>query len=433
MTGPREQSSSPALPVRLLRWGTLAVTSLLVISSLVLPAQAKLDVISLSLGEAAFWNSPYILRASTNGGGQNCKKACYSYGIEVTEPGFRLRVALDYPMGNDFFTLRLIDPRGKAVKNQPSGFYSQELFVKHPMTGTWKVRVIARWATRTAFRLRAKLEAEPVKSAGRQPLVPNLRVEPPFQFSFRTPTTMIGGAAISGPDSGGGSCSYDETIENSAQRCLRLSVGPQNAGDGPLELRFSPMTDAVTGDAPMFQRVHYSDGSTRERRAGSYEYHKTHGHYHFSGFATLELFSVTDREQGRLEPAGAGHKSGFCFGDVMMNSWHEFRHDRAHSSRSSCGDFSEAYMGLSTGWTDIYDWSTPGNYVEFSDNPDGYYIVRATVDNEDVILETNENDNISYAYIRVHDETVEVLERGYGTSPWDPHKLVAVNWVKALR
>lgn len=388
-------------------------------------------VASLHQGEAVFWHGPYIEETNTNG----CRDdagACFVYKIEVAEPAARLRVALDYPMGNDLIDFYLRDPGGERVEVKRKGFYSGEIFVRSPQMGIWRVVVVPRFASKTAFRLRAKLEPPAEGPAERRVLAPNLRLEPPFDFRFRPPITMLAGVYAGLGPHALDSCGYDETVEDSARRCLRLSLGPQNAGDGPLELRFSPVTDAATGEAPMFQVVHYGDGTTKERRAGSYEYHKMHGHYHFSGFATLELLKVTDREMGVLEAAGEGHKSGFCFGDVMMNSWHEFIQEPAQSSRSSCQDNFEAYMGLTRGWTDIYTWDTPGNYVEFGDNTDGYYVVRAAVDVDEVILETNEGDNVSYALIQVTGNKVRVLERGFGSDPWDPDKHVVTNWVQVL-
>jgi len=388
--------------------------------------------VRLGVGDAHFWTGPYIKRAS-NGeeGADACRRGrCFRYELAVAERGGRLRVALDYPMGNDHIEVKLRAPSGKLMKPQSNGFFSKEAFVKDATRGTWTVQVIPRIATKTAFRLRAKLERE-TPASGRRLLAPNLRTQSPFGFTFRTSVVMAAGVTVQGFYND--TCSPDERVENQARNCLRLAVGPQNAGDGPLELRFAPVSDALAGEAPMYQRLHYSDGSTKERRAGSYEYHKTHGHYHFAGFASLRLFKVVDRANGKMVPAGEGHKSGFCFGDVQMNSWTRFIQDRASSARSDCESPTEAYMGLSTGWTDIYDAQTPGNYIEFEGNRDGYYVVRSTVDGSDKILETNERDNTSYAYIRVEGTKIKILERGYGQDPWDPDKQVIVDWVSLLR
>jgi len=399
-----------------------------ILISAAVPATAgRRPVASLTVGEAAFWHGPYIKQA---GGGDCGRDNCFEYLIRVADSGERLRVALDFPIGNDSFQLRLFDPSGRRVPPQSTGLYSKEAFVRFPRPGTYRAVVVAQNASRTAFRMRAKLEGQD-ESPPRGLLLPDLRVEPPFDFTFDAPGIILGGASVSG--FGAGSCGPDEMAEDGASRCLRFSVGPQNAGPGPLVLRFSPASDALAGEAPMYQVLYYSNDKTKERRAGTYEFHKTHAHYHFSGFASLELFRVVDADRGKLERSGQGNKSGFCFGDVMMNSWERFIHARAGTSRSSCQSATEAYMGLSSGWTDIYDWATPGNYVEFGDNPDGRYVIRATVDERDQILEASDANNVSYALVSVSGERVTVIERGYGADPWDPAARPVIDWVKRLK
>ena len=81
-------------------------------------------------------------------------------------------------------------------------------------------------------------------------------------------------------------------------------------------------------------------------------------------------------------------------------------------------------LGLSVGWGDVYRWQRPGMYVEFGGQPNGRYVVRSIVDAEHRVLETNDGDNVSYAYIEVQGRTIELLERGWGLDPWDPDKVV---------
>ena len=63
-------------------------------------------------------------------------------------------------------------------------------------------------------------------------------------------------------------------------------------------------------------------------------------------------------------------------------------------------------------------------YVEFDGNGNGRYVVRSVVDEMDNVLESDDTDNVSYAYIEVQGDTVEILERGWGTDPWDDRKVV---------
>ncbi len=84
-------------------------------------------------------------------------------------------------------------------------------------------------------------------------------------------------------------------------------------------------------------------------------------------------------------------------------------------------------MGLSTGWTDLYGWFQAGNYVRWPGG-DGFYVVRAMADGLETLVETNEKDNYGYAFVKVEGNEVTVIERGRGTDPWDPNKVVIRDW-----
>jgi hypothetical protein len=227
------------------------------------------------------------------------------------------------------------------------------------------------------------------------------------------------------------SCYEEEVVEDGAVRCLRFAVGPQNVGAGPLELKFARET-SVSTDASMRQRIYYSDGSSEMRDAGSSEFHKAHQHFHLKGFAKFRLFRVTDRSEGKLTKAGTGNKAGFCLVDLRIAQWRRFDQQRAYSARSSCMPVGgEAELGLSAGWTDVYGAELSGNYIDFGDNEDGYYVIRTVVDSNDYVLESNERDNVGYAYIEVRGDSVTLLERGQGLSPWDPKKIAFREWWKS--
>lgn len=267
--------------------------------------------------------------------------------------------------------------------------------------------------------MRAKLERAPAEPETKRLLLPNLRVEPPHQFTFQTgePSALASK-----------SCYEDEIVEDRAQRCLRFSVGAQNVGRGPLELEFARLTD-VGSEGVMYQRLYYSDGSTARREAGRSEFHKMHRHFYFTRVRAPAAAPVADRSRGALEAAGRGHKSGFCMIDLRIARWRKFDQQRAYSARSDCSPVGDrADMGISAGWTDIYTYDTPGNYVEFGDNPDGHYVVRATVDRTGNVRESSDRDNVGYAYVRVEDGNVTLLERGLDSSPWDRHKVVLTEW-----
>lgn len=370
--------------------------------------------IELRLEEPVFWDGPFIEQAgfpfplgAVGGDPALCDvdpSRCVSYAIDVLEPAAVLRVGIDIPNVRDLMRLHLFDPAGDVVVSEGWETWDYEAIVADPQIGRWTAIVEFGDVTQTAFRMRAKLEAAPKKAEDVQELVPNLRMTPPHQFGW--------------------TCDPRETVAYGAQSCLRFSGGPENIGDGPVLLHMEE--PGVTGT--MIQRINRTDGTYFERDAGTYEFHAAHGHYHQIGVGEFELLKVTDPKHGRLVEVGEGRKQGFCTGDAVIADWGSFAVDLprpingAVAECTGVEDADGAVMGLGRGWADIYLMDTEGNYVEFADNSDGEYVVRLRTDVFDSILETNEKDNVSYAHIRVDGSTITVLERGYGTDPWDPKK-----------
>lgn len=394
-------------------------------------AGGRRKVATLRVGQAVFWWGeessgtgdedplPVPLPSLLPDEPEACRDDCFDYPIELAERGTQLRVAVDTPDCKEAITLELVDPAG-VVRGTDSSCYSAELYARSPAKGVWTARVTPSGPT-SIFRMRAKLEGASNRSGARRALLPNLRVEPPHQLGFRS-----GGAGLASS-----SCYEEEVIEDGAVRCLRFAVGPQNTGAGPLELKFARDPNVGT-DASMQQRIHYSDGSTEMRDAGNSEFHKAHQHFHLKGFAKFELFRVTDRSEGALDRAGRGNKAGFCLVDLRIARWRSFGQQRAYSARSNCMPVGgKAQLGLSAGWTDVYGPDLSGNYIDFGDNPDGYYVIRTTVDSRGFILESSERDNVGYSYFEVRRDAVKLLERGRGKSPWDPHKVVFREWWRA--
>ena len=85
------------------------------------------------------------------------------------------------------------------------------------------------------------------------------------------------------------------------------------------------------------------------------------------------------------------------------------------------------YEGIDPGWEDSYKWQTSGQFVNFGDSPDGLYLLRVTVNPLHYILEADtgrDTNDVAYTYFKVTGNDIHVIERGHGTSPWDPHKQV---------
>ncbi|HWC13485.1 MAG TPA: lysyl oxidase family protein [Actinomycetota bacterium] len=362
----------------------------------------------LGANDSVFWSEPKAISGNRT----------LLYRIEVLEPGMRLRVALDHS-GFDRWRLRVAG--GSEDRTATAGPYSSELFIDNAKPGMYTVSASASDLDKSVIRFRAKLEDKPV-TRGSAPLLPNLRIAPPYDVTLTGAPWYLFMARSVAP-----SCFPEETAQERVTRCLRFSFGPENAGDGPLELVYAAPANHG-GEHVMYQRITYANGKTTQRRAGTYEYHAAHAHYHHPLIAGQQLFKVVNPRTGRLAEAGVARKTGFCMLDYMLVDWKRFYQAPIKSVESSCGFADAPYrdlpMGLSTGWADIYTYSLEGNYIDFDEGEDGLYVIRAFTNQDEQIKETDYSDNMSYAYIKVTGDEVKLLERGYGTDPWDRNKSV---------
>lgn len=358
---------------------------------------------------------------------------CYQYRIDVREPGAMLRIALDTPMRDDGFELTVISPSGASVTQNNSNRYSIEVRRPNPEVGRWTVLVAPYSAEYADFRMRAKLESAPhvptPDAEGR--LLPNLRVTRLWEFGFVAPANPLNG--LFPPDDANPpleaagqaplSCALDEMAEDEAQRCLRYSFGLANVGDGVFDIRWT--ADRLNG-FQMTQCIQRPNQTPLASPAGTGSWHKTHGHWHYDDVIFHDIWKVTDRSTGEMVKAGDGKKLGYSPADQGIAEWQRFVQAPAGTSGSAgnCAPGSDSRLGMSAGWGDAYRYQRPGNYVEFGANGDGWYVVRTIADPLGQVLESDESDNTSYAYVRVVGTEVDVLESGLGESPWDPDKVV---------
>lgn len=409
------------------------------------PAATPTHVGTLGPDDSVFWEggdvgySPvYSAPAMTSNATLNrCALAdhpCFRYTLTLSGTGERLRVGLDTPARDDGFEVTVTAPGGQSSRFINSNRYSNEIFIGTPAPGDYQITVAPYSAEYAHFRMRAKLEAVVVEPAPNQDgeLLPDIAVTRLWEFGFAAPANPGNGVFppddINPPLTVAGfspvSCAVDETAEG-AQRCLRYSFGMANIGDGAFRVRYNaPRTGE---NATAVQCIQMADGSTKSKSAGTTSYHTTHGHDHYDDFIYHELFRVTDRDTGAMESTGNGKKLGYSPADQAMPEWENFDQASAGSSSAAAGNCSPSHsssLGMSRGWGDSYRYQRPGNYVEFSTNGDGYYVAVTTGDPLDLVAETDETNNTSYAYLQIIGDQVRVIESGRGTSPWDPAKVL---------
>ena len=451
-----------------MHWGkriaALFVASVACVATVaLLPNTASADGgLALKLGQAVFWTGPHVASGMVSDSSSCTPSTCPSWPLSVVADAARLRVAIDNPSRENTWTIEVVDPKGAvAASAATSNAFAAEALVTKPVAGTWTIRVVPTSVKDSGFRLRAKLErVVPKLPSGKVALLPNLKTVPPYEFGFVAPANPLN--AVYPPDTVNPpldvagvhplSCAADEMAPvaaggGGATKCLRLTSGPINVGSGPFDMLFDFATDTASGkvdpvllQGPMRQVIHFSDGSTMERAAGTYSFHKTHAHFHTDQVLTYELFHVDNPSTGGLTQTGVGTKSGFCPADQLFGDWHTFTQLPSGSFGQgdsavggNCFAPQGGQLGLSVGWGDVYRWQRPGQYVEFGGQGDGRYVVRTTADKYNNVLEENESDNTSYAYIEVTGENVKILERGQGTDPWDTTKIVFAGLGPAAR
>lgn len=377
--------------------------------------------------------------------------SCREWAIHVPEGGaWRLRVAADVPTEpGAILDLELWRPDGTLADHRRrfGGPFNAEVSEIGPMTGTWIVRVVPVEVGADGVSqvlARAKLEQEP--TPGQHELLPNLRPETPH-------TGGDTGMVI--PDNGRNGCELIDSTPTPAHdptlrwRCLRFPFGYQNVGAGPLELRFASTPEAdgrfkvqqVVFEGPDTTQSYQDNKQAFTRDAGTASYHEAHTHFHYDNILSARLFKVV--ESGVLEPFGAAAKRGNCAHDGILVGFRSFagdvdgQADSGDACRTAGDDPEGMRIGLSPGWADLYVHELADNYVPFPENGQGggEWVLRVRIDYvpgdaDGLIDEVQETDNVGYTHFRF-DETTDgatALERGRGTDPWDPNKVVITDY-----
>lgn len=412
----------------------------------------------------ALWLASVLVDGGADYPAASCVvRDCVQFRLEVTEPGLPLRVALDVPLprpepnGSDWniVDLSLTAPDGSEywAPRVSEGFegtsvgvklanFSPEVRVEDALPGVWVATIFKKAIFKdTPYRMRALHGLRP-RSAGipaDKVLSPNMRVFPPYAFTFSHAEANEQGCFDN-----------EKHYEDHSVRCLRFSFGHVNAGDGPLDLVFTP-SDNPSDECPVWQIRYRVDGTPSERTpAGKCTFHvaRDHDHYHHEDLFFAQLFR-RDLVTGELSEVPADStKLGACGHDWKITRWRSFFQgvagtfdSGADCNKDTTGMGGERRFGLTPGFGDIYYFSQTDNYLPF---PAGElavdqvaeYVVRGIADVGGSIIESDEADNVSYSLIRVAHQpegrfTVDLLERGYGTGPDDPDKEVVDEWDRA--
>ena len=183
------------------------------------------------------------------------------------------------------------------------------------------------------------------------------------------------------------------------RRLLRFTTAVGNVGDGPLILEGRTISVPEGVYTQGYQIIWKRDGSQCARATGRFDYHSTHKHFHFDDFVGYEL-RTGDPNTGAL--AATGSKASFCLLDLeWIRGFPQVR--QVHNQTCNTAD---GIQGISVGWKDVYERTLPGQWIELDVDADnqvpagGYYLVNR-VDPDDLIWETNKDNNLAFTVVGV--------------------------------
>jgi hypothetical protein len=209
------------------------------------------------------------------------------------------------------------------------------------------------------------LLALPVSGALAAPVYPDLVADPP------------GAPMLEIYDDGGG-----------PRLLMRFDGFVHNAGLGALEVRATRPSAATVMNVR--QRVYDSSAGPVDLVGPQvlFETDDDHDHWHLKNIARYSLWNA----EGTAEVAPA-QKAGFCLVDLQrMEGNRPFAY--SVEANNFCGqrqpNASSVIMGVSAGWRDIYGQELAFQWVDVSDVAPGSYRLKAEVDPEGVIRESNE-------------------------------------------
>jgi hypothetical protein len=168
---------------------------------------------------------------------------------------------------------------------------------------------------------------------------------------------------------------------------LRFSVTTANLGDGPLELVGG---ETGRGKQNIYQRIYLSDGTSYERRVGSFVWHPEHNHIHVENYADYVLQAVSAPGNSKR----TGQKTSFCVMDT----------DRIGTIGGSQPHYTTCdgtVQGMSVGWGDTYSSRLAGQEIDLTGLPDGDYTLTVIADPFGRLRETTTADNTSCILLRL--------------------------------
>lgn len=211
---------------------------------------------------------------------------------------------------------------------------------------------------------------------------------------------------------------FISTTYQPGRALLRFGTQINNEGLGPAILVGGAINP--DGTQTVYQRLYnWTPGSNgtggsfsfaQDREAGRFIYHAAHSHLHFEGYARYELLTSVNGQPGTKATRSdgtvvEGDKVGFCLININssfttttgVSSTTIPSYNASGQPGTGCGQL----QGVWVGHADIYSSSLEGQWIDVTGVAPGTYFIAITIDGDDAVVESNENNNTVYRQVTI--------------------------------
>lgn len=182
-----------------------------------------------------------------------------------------------------------------------------------------------------------------------------------------------------------------------SRKILKFSASFVNKGKRQFELIGDPN---VKGDGyrNVYQRTIKDDGSFQDKIVGNFEWHEAHDHYHYGDFAEYVFGPVKLALSNSKAPLAIRQKTTFCLRDNEL-AMPDLEGAPVNKGFVGCN---QTRQGVSVGWTDIYKYDLPDQYIDVHDMPAGTYQLSFFLDSNQRFSEESKENNISTVFFELN-------------------------------
>ena len=167
------------------------------------------------------------------------------------------------------------------------------------------------------------------------------------------------------------------------RRLLRFATVAANVGEGPLDI----IAGEDDGDSlQTWQRIWTDEWRFTDRLSGEFVFHEEHDHIHFDAFERYRLLDDAGNVVAEAE------KVSFCLRDSVRIATDS--PTPVGPMLVDDGDCGNQQQIINAGFGDHYHALLEDQWIDITGVPDGRYTVEISVDPLDLIVESNESNNV---------------------------------------